>query len=193
MSNQSNEYWSKEEREAMKKLYGEQTPPSELESRTLTALGQQGMLGGPIANRWPRRVTYVLGAAAIYVLGFFSPSVVGLFEKARPVSGEYLLLLHETPESMAASEADQVREYSRWARQLAAAGTLKSGEKLGETVSSLTGEGPSVTVNAGVGDVSGFFLLYAPTYEDAVAIANTCPHLKYGGTIELRPIDHAGG
>ncbi len=193
MSNQSNEYWSEDEREAMKKLYGEQTPPPELESRTLTALGRRGMFGIPVTNRWPRRVAYVLGAAAIYVLGFFSPSVVGLLEQARPVSGEYLLLLHETPESMAASEADQVREYSRWARQLAAAGTLKSGEKLGETVSSLTGEGHSVTVSAGVGDVSGFFLLYAPTYEEAMAIARSCPHLRYGGTIELRRIDHGEG
>jgi len=190
MSNQSNDYWSEEERETMKKLYGELTPPPELESRTVGALKRRGMFGFPAANPWPRRMVFLTGAAALYLLGLFSPSVVGVFETARPASGEYLLLLHETPASMSASEADQVREYTMWARQLAEAGALKSGEKLGETVSSLTGDGPSVSGKAGVGDVSGFFLLYAPTFEDAMAIARTCPHLRYGGSIELRRIDH---
>jgi len=193
MSNQSNDYWTEGEREIMKKLYGEHTPPPELESRTVGALKRRGLFGIPMANPWPRRMAFLTGAAALYILGFFSPSIVGMFETAPPASGEFLLLLHETPASMNASETDQVREYTMWARQLAEAGTLKSGEKLGETLSSLSGDGTSSTGHAGVGDISGFFLLYAPTFEDAMAIARTCPHLRYGGSIELRRIDHGEG
>ena len=37
--------------------------------------------------------------------------------------------------------------------------------------------------------LSGFFIIEATTYEEAAAIAATCPHLKYGGRIELREID----
>lgn len=193
MSNDTNHSWSARERETMKKLYGESTPPPELESQTFAALGRHGLFGVPAANRWPQRVAFLLGAAALYLIGFFSPAVLARFENAPAVSGEYLLLLHETPESLGASEPDQVQEYTRWARQLDDAGTLKSGEKLTATISSLSEKGTVADENFGPGRVSGFFLLYAPTYEEALAIARTCPHLKYGGTIEVRQIDHGKG
>jgi hypothetical protein len=37
--------------------------------------------------------------------------------------------------------------------------------------------------------LGGFFLVEAPNYNAAVEIARQCPHLEYGGTIEVREID----
>ena len=37
--------------------------------------------------------------------------------------------------------------------------------------------------------VGGYFLIEAVDYDEAVQICRSCPHLKYGGRIELREID----
>ena len=37
--------------------------------------------------------------------------------------------------------------------------------------------------------VGGYFLIEAADYDEAVEISKGCPHLKYGGRIELRQID----
>jgi len=37
--------------------------------------------------------------------------------------------------------------------------------------------------------IAGYFLIRARDYQEAIAIAESCPHAKYGGTIEIRQID----
>ena len=37
--------------------------------------------------------------------------------------------------------------------------------------------------------MGGFFIVKASDYSEAVEISESCPHLGYGGTIELRQID----
>jgi len=37
--------------------------------------------------------------------------------------------------------------------------------------------------------LGGYFLIKAQDMNAALAIARTCPHLKYGGSIEIRPIE----
>jgi hypothetical protein len=36
--------------------------------------------------------------------------------------------------------------------------------------------------------VSGYFVIEAETWEQAAALARTCPHLRYGGRIVLRAV-----
>jgi hypothetical protein len=36
--------------------------------------------------------------------------------------------------------------------------------------------------------LSGYFVIEAANWEEAVALARTCPHLRYGGRIALRPV-----
>ena len=44
-------------------------------------------------------------------------------------------------------------------------------------------------IEAGTGFRGGYFVLQAESYDAAVDIARSCPHLTYGGSIELRRID----
>src|SRR5579872_1303285 len=37
--------------------------------------------------------------------------------------------------------------------------------------------------------LAGFFLIEAPDYNAAVEVSHDCPHLEYGGTIEVREVD----
>jgi hypothetical protein len=102
-------------------------------------------------------------------------------------TSQFLLLLYDTPESnrQVGSRVDQVvAEYSAWARDLAAAGKLVSAEKLSDGPSDWFGG----IVVSGSDRLGGFFLIRARDLAAARDIARQCPHLKYGGLIELRPI-----
>jgi hypothetical protein len=87
-----------------------------------------------------------------------------------------MLLLHETAAtgSTGIPERELVDEYRKWAQAVSADGVSIRGEKLrdeaGETL-------------------SGFFIVEAPSLEAARAIAATCPHVRYGGRIDVREID----
>ena len=97
-------------------------------------------------------------------------------------------------ESSAEVEAERVREYGAWGGQLRAQGHLVSAAKLDDTARLLTAAGDSATIfNAATspgasGAVQGFFMISAPTMDAAVEMARSCPHLRHGGAIELRPI-----
>ena len=40
--------------------------------------------------------------------------------------------------------------------------------------------------------LGGYYVVEADSYEQAVDRTKECPHLEYGGTIELRAIDNMG-
>jgi hypothetical protein len=120
---------------------------------------------------------------------FRSPAAPARVAAATDSASQYLLLLYDNggaatqiaPERMQAI----IAEYSAWARRLAAAGQLVSAEKLTDDPSQWLGGSVATTDGATVG---GFFLIRAHDLSEARRIAEGCPHLKYGGRIELRPI-----
>jgi hypothetical protein len=117
-----------------------------------------------------------------------SPAPVRV-EAASDSTAQFLLLLYDNGGSAAhvAPERMQaiIAEYSAWARRLAAAGQLVSAEKLTDDPAQWLGGSVATTDGATVG---GFFLIRAHDLSEARRIAEGCPHLKYGGRIELRPI-----
>ena len=107
----------------------------------------------------------------------------------------YLLLLRDAPgeAKLSASEMNvRVAEYGAWAGKLAREGSLVLAEKLDNvrTGALLTASGttPYPTGDAAQA-VGGFFLIRAADAVAAERIARECPHLKYGGVIELRRIE----
>ena len=109
----------------------------------------------------------------------------------------YLLLLYQIddrprPEPQEAAQMTQA--YMDWAGRMRAQGRLSGGEKLTEDAgrvmrrrqnrTSVT-DGPFAESKELVG---GFFLLTAADYDEACRLAESCPHLAYGGRIEVRQI-----
>lgn len=134
------------------------------EHRVVASLREGGMIRRS-------RAPLFLAVAAALVAGF----VAGRYEPASRTGREFMLLLHETP---ASAGRGTVEEYSTWARNTSA---MRDGEKLTDQVSVL-GPGRSD------GSLAGFFRITARSREEAEAIARTCPHLRYGGWIEIREI-----
>ncbi len=116
---------------------------------------------------------------------------------------EFLLVLYEEPASAAGSTADQGREladeYTAWAGRMVQAGHAISGEKLmNERGRVLRKRDARVEVRPGEDEVAdefitGYFRLRAESYEEAVELTKSCPHLTYGSRIELRQIDPLDG
>ena len=111
----------------------------------------------------------------------------------------YMFLLYGGPGSdtgLAPEEMQRIIEkYSAWAAKLRETGRWAGGNKLKD------GEGRVLRANGGKARVldgpfsetkeviGGYFAVVAENYDDAVALAEDCPHLAYGGTIEIREID----
>ena len=109
---------------------------------------------------------------------------------------DFMLFLHQdlgtgpirSPEEMMAV----TKEYMAWADRMRAEGRLKGGERLandpGKVLRPKVGriavtDGPYAETKELIG---GYFAISATDYDEACRIAESCPHLKYGGRIEVR-------
>ena len=113
---------------------------------------------------------------------------------------KYTLMLRESPDAFANFSPTELqaifKRYSAWADGLKQAGNLAGSQKLRD------GDGRVVRRNGGrvmVTDgpfaegkevLGGLFVVEAGSYDEALKIANGCPHLDYG-SIEVREVEIA--
>lgn len=199
-----------QEREALAAMR-EEGAPMALEDRVVDALRKRGAVttgvapnGAAAPERAAMRLFAAAAAAALCVaLGawgalWLTGDGPGGGAGAPTDAGDtYALLLLSGPGEFAVSadeEARRVQEYSGWAGQLAQAGRLLAGEKLADEARLLDDADASAAArlmpaDRGDGILAGFFLIRAADYDEAVAIAADCPHLRYGGRVEVRRIE----
>ena len=165
-------------------------PPSGLEDRVVESLRARGLLDAQ--RRGPRRIVparwawpAAIAAGLLLFAGGFTLGRVPV-QTAGAGMGRYTLLLYEGPGFNTAGkpEAELVAEYTAWAGELAGRGSLVAGEKLAAR-EWILGAGGS----AGQQEPAGFFIIAARTDDEALAIARSCPHLRYGGTVAVRPVE----
>ena len=112
---------------------------------------------------------------------------------------QFMLLLYDNPASFANVTPEQIQtiieEYRAWAGKLGQEGRLAGGEKLkdeGGKVMRLEKaqvkvvDGPYVETKEVIG---GYFIVKAANYAEAVEIAKSCPHMKYGAKMDVREVD----
>ena len=141
---------------------------------------------------WGWRVATLAAAVSLFIGGFFA----GARRPGAILSGAkdqiYLLLLWKDsdfrppPVSMEA----RVHEYAAWGQELRRQGHLVLEERLATSgwllkVGRPLAELPAVKEGA---QISGLFMIRSSSEAEALAISRGCPHLRYGGSIELRRI-----
>src|SRR5436305_543517 len=112
---------------------------------------------------------------------------------------QYLLLLYHDAAEGAKLEANFMQEavakYQAWGQRLRDIGIYLGSHKLeNEPGKVLRGTAGKVLVTDGPYSetkewLGGYYLIEAPTYQAAVNVSRDCPHLEYGGTIEVRAVD----
>lgn len=183
-----------EEQDALGRLPRTASPAPELEQATVAALVSRGLLGRPrrrIGAPLALAASLLLFAAGLALGRFGAESSAALTDDGRP---RFALFLYEGPEYQqpAPGEMDaRVREYATWARTEHAGGTIEGGEKLKEEDAvAIEPDGSARVVSPqDQPRLGGYFLIRAADQHSALAIARSCPHVRYGGRIVLREID----
>lgn len=152
--------------------------PSHLLDKTIDRLRTKSLL-----RNTARRVSFswVYGIAAAFIL--FALGILAGRATTAKEEYSYIFLLRE--DRGFRNGPDQFEEYSRWAASIRERGLRFAGEKI-QQFNELAGDSTIVT-NAEA-RVSGYFLLEANSPDEAMVIARECPHLKYGGIIEVNRI-----
>lgn len=186
--------------------------PASLRTGTLEAARRRGLVGG---TQMKFRTLWLSAAAiALFVAGYGiggrsagraeetmnSTQPKTTAETTVPTGGgaQYAFLLFENDAYQApAGEAamkERVGEYSGWARGIAETGRFITGEKLSDEGRWCRIDGGALSVGVpaadpGRGVLAGYFVVGAKSFDEALTLANSCPHLKYGGSVEIRRIE----
>lgn len=115
----------------------------------------------------------------------------------------YMLLLHDDPAPFRAMSPEEIQraigKYVAWGDRLRAGGVLAASHKLADEPGRVVRRrGSSVVVTDGPYSetkeiLGGYYLVTADSYDRAVDLTRDCPHLEYGGTIEVREVDEMMG
>jgi hypothetical protein len=164
--------------EQLSALRGSKSPPASLEEATVARLRAMGVLHKP--GRVVRPLPGFLALGASFLLGLAAWPLLAAVHPgdSRP---QFLLLLYGDPQRRQGQ--DHRDEYVAWARTLAARGQLTDDGELTGEVEVLK---KTVPVE-GADDPVGFFVLRAADHAEALKLSMGCPHLRYGGRVELRP------
>jgi hypothetical protein len=148
-------------------------------------------------ERSPMKVSWLAAAllAGVVLGGAAGLTIKPKSEVAAVAAGPtFLLLLHESTrehQDVTAAQMDSiVGEYRNWARRLENEQKLVGAEKLRDEAGRWLDPAGTLKLSEPDEHVSGYFVIRAQNYDDAVAIARSSPHLKYGGTIEVRAIQN---
>lgn len=123
-----------------------------------------------------------------------SAEIAGMPADPQP---SYVLVLHgiwpDAGEVEAAEVQERAREYWGWTAALAEQGILlAAGDLRWEPGERLGSEGRAIPVADDIIQspdyLVGMLAVRADSYEEAVALANECPHLRYGGSVSVRRV-----
>ncbi|MDZ4709859.1 MAG: hypothetical protein SH818_15775 [Saprospiraceae bacterium] len=151
----------------------------------------------PLLTRsWSGIAASLLIIIGIFTVGYILGNKSGIggipILAQKTIAAKFILLVHndDVPPS---DPMQQVKEYSAWLQDIKAK-RIADGEHLhsnGWVLSLEKLKGPQITPKTefpGRQEIGGYFTFEANTSDEALAIARTCPHLNYQGTLELREI-----
>ena len=178
---------TREEGEAFDKLSKQSIDMENQKAKTMGSLEARGLISTQDGTKAWKTISWRIAASVVlfgagYVLGNWGI----LIPQPDHAQGKYALFLYENNEFTVADGQDLVKEYSGWARDLAAQNKLVYAEKLNDNEKQWLGK---ETVQNSTSKLTGYFVFYASSMEEARKIADTHPHTRYGGGLELRPID----
>lgn len=109
----------------------------------------------------------------------------------------FMLLLYSDPASWGNISPEDmqkaIEKYMAWEAKLRKSNVLLASHKLANDAGKvLRGEKARVTdgpYSETKEVLGGYFLIKATNYNEAVDQTRDCPHLQYGGTIEVRQVD----
>lgn len=171
--------------------------PSYLITKIIKKMKQENLIMEPrplLTRSWTGLAASLLLGIGLFAIGYFtgkpneSKNAIAI---AAPKAAKFILLVHND-DLPAQDPMQQVREYSAWLQDIKAK-RFADGEHLHSNGWILSGKEQGGRIEErpefmGRQELGGYFTFEADNAEEALAIAKTCPHLNYKGTLELREI-----
>lgn len=174
-----------EEKAAFEALSSHSTPPPQLEDKVVNALKTEGLIKQNTMNIY---LKYAAGIAASIII-FFAGNLVGKqagdVVEIDPLQG-YMMILKEDVNFTPGDPMEMFNEYAGWMNGLYEKGIKITGQELKNEAWAVTNSGTTSLDGAVDTRITGYFLIQAKTEEEALAVVRDNPHLKYGGSIELK-------
>ena len=162
----------------------DQSPPPGVHAEVVSVLRQRGYFRTSRDTRMKGWAIRAVAAIAVFVAGWQTHAMRLATTSGPANTPEFVFLLFGGAGSPA-DGARRVAEYTEWARTLARNGRRISGERLGDG-RVVVGQPLSDTA----ADLSGFFIVEAASATEATALAQAHPHVKEGGSIVIRRVEH---
>lgn len=196
----NNNLQHEKEKSALGQLFSDVPLPSLLHLKIIEKMKNEGLINTPrplLRASLTGILSALLIAVALVALGF----TVGKNRDATPNmtlpaatksdKPQFALFLHND-DVPPADPTQQFEQYSAWLKNLKAT-RYADGEALHGKAWSVQKNADKTTVADKVIDgnknaFSGYFIFEATNHEEALKIAQTCPHLNYQGSLELREI-----
>jgi hypothetical protein len=157
-------------------------PPPGLEGRVIDSLRARGFIASP---RPMRHVGALALAAALVAVSFFGGMSLQRSRQVnalRPAASRYVLLLYGNSAPDLRDRPALVKEFGEWTGRLRQSGQYLQGAELSDESVPV---GPS---SATSDSPTGMFVYTASDSAEAVRIARDCPHIRRGGSAQLRPV-----
>jgi hypothetical protein len=107
----------------------------------------------------------------------------------------YLLMLHSNDwwTEVEREELERrIAQNNAWLEQVMATGKIRGGQALARSGAMVSGNGGCNVTDGPFAEakevVGGFLVLNVETLDEAVAVAQGCPCLAFGGKVEIRPL-----
>jgi hypothetical protein len=189
------------EREQFARLARQKTPPKILEDRTVEALKNENLIRLPQTRRnwnWLKLNPIFASVLGIFIIGVAVAATwyFGFYSAGKRLP-QFILLLRESPEQserrLSNEEFVQLSEdYNLWTDEMRQKEILLEGDNLEGGIRILDKVNGQIIVSrpdSKEGLITGWFIIRAENFEQAIKIAESCPHLKFGGRIEVRQIE----
>ena len=177
------------EKNKFRKAYNDQNLPANLETRTVQHLKSRGLVGANFtaAHKYFKLTSLIFIAAVLFVSGYYWGNTISQ-SPGFSNDDQYLILLYN-PFNFVEGEG-HAKEYGKWFRSIRSKAV--EGDELKDAKWMIEVQGGKPVVHSEVNNekATGYFIIRAGSEAEALKIAATCPHLKYKGRLEVRPIQN---
>lgn len=186
-----------EEKERLQIHTPHERVPAYLITKIIKKMKQENLILEPkplLTRSWSGLAASLLLGIGLFAAGYFIGKPDGSRDSMAmpaPKASKFILLVHND-DLPAQDPMQQVREYRAWLEDIQAK-RIAGGEHLHNSGWILSGKNRENRVEArpefmGRQELGGYFTFEADNADEALAIAKTCPHLNYQGTLELREV-----
>jgi len=189
----SEEHLSEAEKNLFQALENEKNPPKHIEKNIITQLEQEGLIKKTITmNNYVKWAASLAASVLLFMGGMYYEKSntqqlnANAMVEIEPTKG-YILILHEDSNFEPGDPMAMFEEYKSWMDNTFSRGLKITGQELKQEATLVKGETQEVFPEDAETKTTGYFLVEANSYQEAVAVAQENPHIKYGGSIEVKP------